>query len=139
VVAKVVPASVVCANPLTNGERVEGVYVADTNTLEEAEVRALVINPFGLYLTTKQSKVPPTFESVAPTVPPVLYIVTAPAYCPVTTTLPDGSVVIPNPVSVLALAICAAHRTVPADEYLATKQSEFPIRLSVAPIPPPVL
>jgi hypothetical protein len=71
VVAKVVPARVDAVNPLTKGEKVDGVYVADTRTLEEAGIGGVTTYPSGEYLATKQS-VLAAVVSVVPTDPPWL-------------------------------------------------------------------
>ncbi len=88
--------------------------------------------PSGLYLATKQS-ITPALESVVPGVPdePWLKNVAVPMYSPVTSTLPDGSVAILCPMSLPVPAIRAAHKTAPAEEYLATKQSSSPAFESV--------
>ena len=43
-----VPAKVVALYPLTKGEKVDGVYVADTNTLEDAGIGGFAMYPSDL-------------------------------------------------------------------------------------------
>ena len=42
------PAKVVALYPLTKGEKVDGVYVADTNTLEDAGIGGFAMYPSDL-------------------------------------------------------------------------------------------
>ena len=81
--------------------------------------------PTDEYLAMKQSKTStyPVIGSDALLTPLELNNVSAAPYDPATNTLPLESVAIPYPVSVAVPPICAAHKTPPADEYLAMKQS----------------
>jgi hypothetical protein len=75
VVAEVVPGKVTAVDPLTKGEKVDGVYVALTRTFEEAAggLSKFVMNPSGEYLARNISEVPAaSLVIVAAVVPPVL-------------------------------------------------------------------
>ena len=74
VVAKVVPGKVVAVDPLTKGEKVDGVYVALTKTFEEAAggLSKFTMYPSDEYLARNPSLDPNVVASVVAVVPPVL-------------------------------------------------------------------